>query len=75
MNAIITSIILGLSIILEIYLELKGVKVPAVVYLLSGFGVRHIIGGDTAVNAPTTLPVALVTQTTPIVEQPEEVKP
>ena len=47
MNSLITSIILGLSVMLEIYLELKNIKVPVVVYTLSGFALRHIIGGDT----------------------------
>lgn len=54
MNGTLTSLVLGSSILLEIILELKGVKVPTVVYLLSGFAVRHIIGGDTAVNSTTT---------------------
>lgn len=57
MNANVTSIILGASILLEIVLELKGIKVPTVVYLLSGFAVRHIIGGDTATNTPKTTEV------------------
>jgi len=52
MNPKLTSIVLGASILLEIVLELKGIKVPTVVYLLSGFAVRHIIGGDTATNTP-----------------------
>lgn len=67
MNALMTSLILGASVILEVYLELKGIKVPAIVYLLSGFAVRHIIGGDTVKDAPTAnvapktvIPVALL---------------
>ena len=47
MNATLTSIILAASVILEVILELKDIKVPAIIYLLSGFAVRHIIGGDT----------------------------
>ena len=55
MNATLTSLVLTASILLEIVLELKGIKVPTVVYLLSGFAVRHIIGGDTANNV---IPIA-----------------
>ena len=40
----LTVIALALAVILDVALEIKGVKVPEVVLLLSGFAVRHIIG-------------------------------
>lgn len=68
MNGLMTSLVLGGSVILEVVLELKGIKVPAIVYLLSGFAVRHIIGGETAKDIPTatvepikTIPEAVLT--------------
>lgn len=58
MNSTLTSIILGASVVLEVVLELHGTKVPAIVYLLSGFAVRHIIGGETAKDSPiVTVPL------------------
>jgi hypothetical protein len=56
---------LSASVILEVVLELKGVKVPDVVLLLSGFAVRHIIGGDTVKDSPTSI-VAPITPTTEV---------
>ena len=47
MNSILTVLALSASVILEVVLELKGIKVPDIVLLMSGFAVRHIIGGDT----------------------------
>ena len=64
MDSILTLLALSASVILEVVLELKGIKVPDVVLLLSGFAVRHIIGGDTVKDAPTS-PTA---QITPITE-------
>ena len=52
MNATLTTLALTASVILEVVLELKGIKVPTIVYLLSGFAVRHIIGGDTVKDEP-----------------------
>ncbi len=46
MNDKITVVVLGAAIILQVVLELKGVKVPSIVYILSGFAVRHIIGDN-----------------------------
>jgi hypothetical protein len=73
MNAMLTSTILAASVILEVVLELKGIKVPAIVYLLSGFAIRHIIGGDTAKDVPT----GNAQKITPIIEssKPVEIKP
>ena len=53
MNNAITVIVLASSIVLEVVLELKGIRVPDVVLLLSGFAVRHIIGGETTPNIET----------------------
>lgn len=64
MNSLITIMILGASIVLEVVLELKGIRPPDVVLLLSGFAVRHIIGGDTVKDVPT----GNVAQITPIPE-------
>jgi hypothetical protein len=47
MNNILITLALAVSVILEVVLELKGIKVPDIVYLLSGFAVSHIIGSDT----------------------------
>lgn len=74
-NGIATTVVLGASIILEVVLELKGIRVPDVVLLLSGFAVRHIIGGDTAKDTPVPVlkpssPIIAPTTTIPI-----EVKP
>lgn len=44
MDKILTTLAIAASVVLEVILELKGVKVPSIVYLLSGFGVRHIMG-------------------------------
>ena len=52
MNSLLTVLALSASVVLEVVLELKGVKVPDVVLLLSGFAVRHIIGGDTVKDVP-----------------------
>ena len=64
MNSLLTMLALSASVILEVVLELKGVKVPDVVLLLSGFAVRHIIGGDTVKDSPTspTAPTAPITE-------------
>ena len=64
MNNAITVIVLASSIVLEVVLELKGIRVPDVVLLLSGFAVRHIIGGDTVKDAPTS-PTAQITEVKP----------
>ena len=45
--------------ILEVVLELKGIKVPDIVLLLSGFAVRHIIGTqdeNTSINGQAKTP-------------------
>jgi hypothetical protein len=69
MNDKITPLVLGAAIVLQVVLELKGIKVPAIVYLLSGFAVRHIIG-DNGNEAPQ----GNVTQTKTIILPPTEIK-
>lgn len=62
-----TPYVLAASVILEVVLELKGIRVPDVVLLLSGFAVRHMIGGDTIKDVPTIN----LTKINPIVEVPK----
>ena len=64
MNSLLTVLALSSSVVLEVVLELKGIKVPDVVLLLSGFAVRHIIGGDTVKDTPTS-PTAQITEVKP----------
>ena len=59
MNSILTVLALSASVVLEVVLELKGVKVPDIVLLLSGFAVRHIIGTqdeNTSINGQAKTP-------------------
>lgn len=68
MNSLMTILVLGSSVILDVILELKGIKVPDVVLLLSGFAVRHIIGGDTVKDVPTKEATnAISSSVTPVV--------
>ena len=64
MNSLLTVLALSSSVVLEVVLELKGIKVPDVVLLLSGFAVRHIIGGDTVKDTPTS-PTAQIPEVKP----------
>ena len=54
MNALVTSFFLGIAIVTDVILEIKGRPVPPIITLLVGFAVRHIIGGETAQSNQST---------------------
>jgi hypothetical protein len=64
MNSLITSLVLGSALVLDVVLELKGHSVPPLVGVLVGFAVRHIIGGDTVKDSPTS-PTAQIKEVKP----------
>ena len=47
---ILTMLLIVGAILADSYLEIKGIKVPAIILILAGFGVRHIVGDSSSQN-------------------------